>query len=287
MPVPAHRSLSAAQTLQRAAGAAEVRQLRFHALRHSAGSLIAREADARWVQGFLGHSKLATTERYLHAKPRRQDVERLNRAFGAGTATRSIETVEMSSSQVGGLALAPSPCRPGVGCESACREDAASVSEPYWAAVARDAGRAAVARRRNRVHSGALNSLARDDRSSVDRSTLASIGGCGTADGMMRHDRPSSHAQAPARSHGAAPFRAGSRSLTRIGQSAASVPFRRGSRWPVSQSELAPAGASAMRLCRYAGLDAHPRFKLERSALHASPSFVGTIASELDRLPAH
>jgi len=46
------------------------------------------------VQGFLGHSKLATTERYLHAKPRPQDVERLNRAFGAGTATRSIETVE-------------------------------------------------------------------------------------------------------------------------------------------------------------------------------------------------
>lgn len=79
---------------KRAAGAAEVRQLRFHALRHSAGSLIAREADARWVQGFLGHSKLATTERYLHAKPRPQDVERLNRAFGAGTATRSIETVE-------------------------------------------------------------------------------------------------------------------------------------------------------------------------------------------------
>jgi hypothetical protein len=31
-----------------------------------------------------------------------------------------------------------------------------------------------------------------------------------------------------------------------------------------------------MRLCRYAGLDAHPQFKLERSALHTSPSFVGT-----------
>ena len=68
---------------KRAAAAAEVRQLRFHALRHSAGSLIAREADARWVQGFLGHSRIATTERYLHAKPRPEDVERLNRAFGA------------------------------------------------------------------------------------------------------------------------------------------------------------------------------------------------------------
>jgi integrase len=84
---------------KKAAVAAEVRQLRFHALRHSAGSLIARETDARWVQGFLGHSKLATTERYLHAKPRPQDVERLNRAFGAGTATRSIETVETSAAR--------------------------------------------------------------------------------------------------------------------------------------------------------------------------------------------
>jgi hypothetical protein len=41
-----------------------------------------------------------------------------------------------------------------------------------------------------------------------------------------------------------------------------------------------------MRLCRYAGLDAHPQFKLERSALHTSSSFVGTIAGEFDRLPA-
>ena len=82
---------------KKAAVAAEVRQLRFHALRHSAGSLIAREADPRWVQGFLGHSKLATTERYLHAKPRPQDVERLNRPFAAGTASQSTETSEAAT----------------------------------------------------------------------------------------------------------------------------------------------------------------------------------------------
>ncbi|MGH3260575.1 MAG: tyrosine-type recombinase/integrase [Trebonia sp.] len=64
-----------------AATAAELRVLRFHALRHSAGSMIARHTDARWVQGFLGHSKLATTERYLHAKARPEDVDVLNRAF--------------------------------------------------------------------------------------------------------------------------------------------------------------------------------------------------------------
>ncbi|MDQ2896670.1 MAG: site-specific integrase, partial [Actinomycetota bacterium] len=55
---------------KRAAAAAGLRVLRFHALRHGAGSLAARETDARRVQGFLGHSKITTTERYLHAKAR-------------------------------------------------------------------------------------------------------------------------------------------------------------------------------------------------------------------------
>ena len=65
----------------RTAAAAGLRVLRFHALRHGAGSLVARQADARWVQGFLGHSKITTTERYLHTKARPEDVDRLNRAF--------------------------------------------------------------------------------------------------------------------------------------------------------------------------------------------------------------
>lgn len=66
---------------KRATQAAGLRVLRFHALRHGAGSLVARQADPRWVQGFLGHSKLTTTERYLHAKVRPEDVAILNRAF--------------------------------------------------------------------------------------------------------------------------------------------------------------------------------------------------------------
>jgi len=71
---------------KRAAAAAGLRELRFHALRHGAGSLIARESDPRWVQGFLGHSKLTTTARYLHAKARPEDVARLNRAFALSSA---------------------------------------------------------------------------------------------------------------------------------------------------------------------------------------------------------
>ncbi len=76
---------------KRAAEAAGLRVLRFHALRHGAGSLVARETDARWVQGFLGHSKLTTTARYLHAKERPEDVERLNRAFALTLPAEAVD----------------------------------------------------------------------------------------------------------------------------------------------------------------------------------------------------
>jgi integrase len=61
----------------------------FHALRHAAGSLIARHADARFVQEFLGHSRITTTERYMHAKARPEDVERVNLAFALPTTSES------------------------------------------------------------------------------------------------------------------------------------------------------------------------------------------------------
>ena len=69
----------------RAREAAGLRSLTFHSLRHAAGSLVAREASAHFVQAFLGHSRLSTTERYLHAKSRAQDVETLNKAFAGAT----------------------------------------------------------------------------------------------------------------------------------------------------------------------------------------------------------
>jgi site-specific recombinase XerD len=68
---------------KRRTAAAGLRPLRFHALRHAAGSLIARHADARFVQAFLGHSRITTTERYMHAKARPEDLERVNLAFAA------------------------------------------------------------------------------------------------------------------------------------------------------------------------------------------------------------
>lgn len=73
---------------KRARDAAGLRALRFHALRHGAGSLVARHADARFVQDFLGHSRITTTERYMHAKARPEDVERVNLAFGVASGER-------------------------------------------------------------------------------------------------------------------------------------------------------------------------------------------------------
>jgi len=75
---------------KRARDAAGLRPLRFHALRHAAGSLVAREAGAHFVQAFLGHSRVSTTERYLHAKSRPQDVEILNGAFAGANGPVSL-----------------------------------------------------------------------------------------------------------------------------------------------------------------------------------------------------
>jgi len=67
--------------------AAGLLPLRFHTLRHAAGSLIARHADARFVQEFLGHSRITTTKRYMHAKARPEDLERVNLAFATASPT--------------------------------------------------------------------------------------------------------------------------------------------------------------------------------------------------------
>jgi integrase len=66
---------------RRAQAAAGLRPLRFHDLRHSFGSLVIREFDPVSVKDFMGHSKITTTERYLHARARRTDAARMTKAF--------------------------------------------------------------------------------------------------------------------------------------------------------------------------------------------------------------
>ena len=72
---------------KRACEAACLRPVKLHGLRHAAGSLVARTTDAVFVRDFLGHAKLSTTGRYVSAKLRPEELERLDAAFApAGLA---------------------------------------------------------------------------------------------------------------------------------------------------------------------------------------------------------
>ena len=53
---------------------------------HSFGSLVVRELDTATLKSWMGHSKLTTTERYLHAKPRHLACTRW--AFVSSTTTK-------------------------------------------------------------------------------------------------------------------------------------------------------------------------------------------------------
>lgn len=63
--------------------AAGLPPLRFHDLRHTAGSLLARVIDPASVKDILGHADLKTTERYLHAQRASVLADAATRAFTA------------------------------------------------------------------------------------------------------------------------------------------------------------------------------------------------------------
>ena len=73
---------------------AGLRRVKLHGLRHAAGSILARVADPVFVRDYLGHSKLSTTDRYVSAKHRPEDFERLNRAFAAATPQQPTPDAE-------------------------------------------------------------------------------------------------------------------------------------------------------------------------------------------------
>ena len=64
--------------LEASLDAGNLRHIKLHGLRHGAGSLVARVSDAVFVQHFLGHAKLATTDESLAAI-----------AYGSGFAHQS------------------------------------------------------------------------------------------------------------------------------------------------------------------------------------------------------
>jgi integrase len=75
---------------ERARDAAGLRPLRFHDLRHTYGSLlVAGGVDLASVKSAMGHSRITTTERYLHARSASELADRLTRAFGRREASTS------------------------------------------------------------------------------------------------------------------------------------------------------------------------------------------------------
>ncbi len=73
---------------RRAQAAAGVRPLRFHDLRHTFGSLLAMNGvDVVTIQKAMGHSALATTGRYLHARPA---AEQDRAAFTSGASRDAL-----------------------------------------------------------------------------------------------------------------------------------------------------------------------------------------------------
>jgi integrase len=70
----------------------ELPALRFHDLRHTFGSLAARQGlDLTWIKATMGHANVKTTMRYLHHRPHADDAARLSRAFG-GSSEQVAET---------------------------------------------------------------------------------------------------------------------------------------------------------------------------------------------------
>jgi len=68
---------------ERARDAADLRPLRFHDLRHTYGSLlVAGGVDLASVKSAMGHSRITTTERYLHARSASELADRFTRALG-------------------------------------------------------------------------------------------------------------------------------------------------------------------------------------------------------------
>lgn len=62
---------------------ADLRQLRFHDLRHTFGTRMIAKADIRRVQEWMGHADIQTTMKYLHYAPREGDAALVAAAFRA------------------------------------------------------------------------------------------------------------------------------------------------------------------------------------------------------------
>jgi integrase len=78
-----------------ALGAAGLRPLRFHDLRHTFGTRMIAKADIRRVQEWMGHADVQTTMRYLHYAPRAEDARLVAEAFAVDVARPPSKSVDV------------------------------------------------------------------------------------------------------------------------------------------------------------------------------------------------
>jgi integrase len=87
---PLGRTLDASALRRRyrkAQATAGLSPLRWHDLRHSYGSLLAAGGvDLVKIKSAMGHSNIATTERYLHARPASEQAAEFTRAFAPSSS---------------------------------------------------------------------------------------------------------------------------------------------------------------------------------------------------------
>lgn len=82
---------------------AGLRPLRWHDLRHTFGSLlVAGGIDLVTVKSAMGHSRIETTERYLHARPATEDATRFTAAFGGSVAPTDTAAAHPGQPVTGG-----------------------------------------------------------------------------------------------------------------------------------------------------------------------------------------
>lgn len=85
---------------QRARDAAGLEPLRFHDLRHTYGSLlVAGGVDLVSIKAVMGHSRITTTERYLHARPADEQADVFTRAIAAGRTQAPKTAAKRPSTQ--------------------------------------------------------------------------------------------------------------------------------------------------------------------------------------------
>jgi integrase len=75
-----------------ALGAASLRSLRFHDLRHTFGTQVIGNPRVSILQlkEWMGHADIDTTMRYLHFAPRAHDAELVAEAFGSGDGASAL-----------------------------------------------------------------------------------------------------------------------------------------------------------------------------------------------------